>query len=441
MSQQPLNLRKAIVIIKRFKAIVGLVAALGLLIGVGYTLLNPAGVSSTAIVSLPSSVRSAPTEVVIADSDPVLSVAASKLGAGVSPDKLRGEVNVTSPTNYLMSFTATASTTSDSEAIANAVAKSYVAYIASPGSPVDHIDAALFQPAVAGSPPSLLEAMLITGLVGALVGAVVGSVAVLAIGRRDRRLRDRDQIANSIGVPVIASVPVAHPTDPAGWASLLENYQPQAVHCWQLRTVLRYFGIGGQTAASSPGDGVAGAARGGDGVSLCVVSLAADPGALALGPQLAVYAASQGIPTALVIGPQQDAEAAAVLRAACAAPLMSLALPSQLKVVVHDDQDFDQVEGTVLNVVVTVVDSRAPRIPTTIRTNATLLGVSSGRATAEQLASAAVAAGVDGREVSGILVADPESTDKTTGRVPQLIRPSRRRLPSRMKDVVTESAR
>jgi len=76
-----------------------------------------------------------------------------------------------------------------------------------------------------------------------------------------------------------------------------------------------------------------------------------------------------------------------------------------------------------------------------VRTTAAVLGVSAGRATAEQLARAAVAAGADGREVAGILVADPEPTDKTTGRVPQLIRPSRRRQPSRLKGVVTESTR
>ena len=45
-----------------------------------------------------------------------------------------------------------------------------------------------------------------------------------------------------------------------------------------------------------------------------VLSLSSDPRAIALGPQLAVFAASQGIPTALVIGPQQDATVTATLR-------------------------------------------------------------------------------------------------------------------------------
>ena len=57
-----------------------------------------------------------------------------------------------------------------------------------------------------------------------------------------------------------------------------------------------------------------------DSFSLTVLSLSTDPRSLALGPQLAVFAASQGIPTALVIGPQQDADATATLRTACAVP-------------------------------------------------------------------------------------------------------------------------
>ena len=43
-----------------------------------------------------------------------------------------------------------------------------------------------------------------------------------------------------------------------------------------------------------------------------------------------------------------------------------------------------------------------------MRTTATVLGVSAGAATAEQLARVAVVAAADGREITGILVADPD---------------------------------
>jgi len=441
MSQEPLDLRKSIVIVRRLKVVVGIVSACGLLVGAAYGALSPPGASSTAIVSLPASTRSTVTEVVIASSDPVLAMAAKKISPPVTVDQLRRDVQVTSVTNYLLSITATGTTAGDSEAIANAVANSFIAYVGDSQSPVAHVQAQMFQPAVSATASSRLETTLIAGVLGALAGAIVGCVAALAIGRRDRRLRSRDQIANSIAVPVLAAVPVGRPSDPAGWAELLVNYQPQAVHAWQLRTVLRYFGVTGQALVVTQGDGAEQAAARDDGVSLCVVSLSSDPGALALGPQLAVFAASQGIPAALVIGPQQDADAAAALRTACAALPSSPDRPSLLRVAAADDQDAGQQEGTLLTVVVVVVDDRAPKMAAAVRTAATVLGVSAGRATAEQLARAAVAAGSNGREVAGILVADPEPTDKTTGRVPQLIRPPRRRLPNRLRGVVTESSR
>ncbi len=76
-----------------------------------------------------------------------------------------------------------------------------------------------------------------------------------------------------------------------------------------------------------------------------------------------------------------------------------------------------------------------------MRTTATLLGVSASAATAEQLARVAVSADDDGHEISGILVADPEPTDHTTGRIPQLSRPTHRRQPTRLKGITTEITR
>ncbi len=62
-----------------------------------------------------------------------------------------------------------------------------------------------------------------------------------------------------------------------------------------------------------------------------------------------------------------------------------------------------------------------------MRTNATVLAVTSGAASAEQLARVAVSVSGDGRDITGILVADPDSTDRTTGRLPQLTEMPRRR--------------
>ena len=243
-----------------------------------------------------------------------------------------------------------------------------------------------------------------------LAGALVGVILSLAIGRKDRRLRERDEIASSIGIPVLASVPVEHPSDAAGWTRLLEDYKPASVHAWRLRAALQQLGMTGPGQSLYNGD---------SSFSLAVLSLSSDPRALALGPQLAVFAASAGIPTALVIGPQHDAGIAATLRTACAVPpSASSKRPSLLHVVVTDDGAVDEQPEVALSIAVGVIDGRAPELPEMMRTNATVIGVTAGVATADQLARVAVAASSDGREITGILVADPDPADRTTGRIP-----------------------
>jgi len=73
-----------------------------------------------------------------------------------------------------------------------------------------------------------------------------------------------------------------------------------------------------------------------------------------------------------------------------------------------------------------------------MRTTSTVLGVSAGAATADELARVAISAADDGRAIAGILVADPDPADRTTGRMPQLARPGQRRTPTRMNGTTTE---
>ena len=133
---------------------------------------------------------------------------------------------------------------------------------------------------------------------------------------------------------------------------------------------------------------------------------------MALGPQLAVFAASIGIPTNLVIGPQQGVNTIAALSAACAGrPPASSGGLARLHVDVYDGPDAGGLPDTALTVVVATADSQDPRMADMMRTTATVLGVSAGRATADQLARTAYQAGADGREIVGILVADPDPKD------------------------------
>jgi hypothetical protein len=290
----------------------------------------------------------------------------------------------------------------------------------------------LLQSATSAAGLRPLEVIIIDALIGAISGVLIGAIIALAIRRGDRRLRDRDDIANSIGVPVLASFPVAHPSDAAGWTKLLDDYKPAVLPALQMRKALHHLG-----AAAVDGDNWDYDGR----PSVTIVSLSSDRRALALGPQLAAFAASQGIPTVLVIGPQQDPDATATLRTACAvSPSASSGRPSQLRVTVADDR-VEVPQDAALTVVVAVVDGRSPRIPDTMKTTATLLGVSPGTTTAEQMARVAVNADAYGREITGILVADPEPTDQSTGRIPQLSRPSHRRLPTRLRGISTEIRR
>jgi capsular polysaccharide biosynthesis protein len=451
MSQQTLDLRRSIQIVRRYRFLVSIGAVLGLLGGAAYFMLSPPPMfASTALVVLPQAAAESgaantaaggpgtssymATQVVVAGSDPVLSGALPRVSPAVSLETLRGEIRVNSLTDSILSINANGQTAAQAEATANDVARSYVAYVGSARSDVGRVPAAVLQPATSAARPTPVKRLLVDGLLGVLGGLLAAVILSLAIGRGDRRLRERDEIANSIGVPVLASFPVAHPADAAGWVKLFENYEPEVVHAWQLRRLLQLFAIAGITM----GDGGEG-----DGCSLTVVSLSSDRRALALGPQLAVFAASQGIPTALVIGPQQDIDATATLRTACAAPApASSKRPSQLRVAVHPGGDVLHGQpDAVLTVVVSVVDSRSPRVPEMMRTTATVLGVSAGAVTAEQLARVAVNVAANGREINGILVADPEPTDRTTGRIPQLARPVQRRLPTRLNGLGTETRR
>jgi hypothetical protein len=97
----------------------------------------------------------------------------------------------------------------------------------------------------------------------------------------------------------------------------------------------------------------------------------------------------------------------------------------QLRVAADDRDDLNQPDAA-LSIVVTVADGRAPLNATPARTRATVLGVSAGAATAEQLARVVAGEAANGRLIAGILVADPDPADPTTGRLPQLARPARR---------------
>jgi capsular polysaccharide biosynthesis protein len=430
MGGQALNLRRSARIVWQLKALVGAVIALGFLGGAVYTVLSPAVYQSSALVAIsPSVVIASQTPVVT--SPPVLATALDGVDRGMPLATLQHRIYVEGAAVGLMSIVAEADSSRQAIDTANAVARSYVAYVG-PGSNITAgpVPVQLFEPATSAEGTTLAWRLFYAAGAGVVAGVLVGVTIALAVGRANHRLRERDEIADSIGVPVLASVRVSHPVRPAGWARLLDRYQPAADDAWRLRRVLRALGHSGPAGADlTPADRS----------SVAVLSLSGDHKALALGPQLAVFAASQGIPATLVLDSRHDTKVTAALRTACTEA--GRQAPGRLDVRVTDNDNAVPAftPGRGLAVVVAVVDSRAPRVASTMRASTTVLGVAPGAVTAQQLARVAASAAGDGRDIAGILVADPYPADPTTGRLPQLARLGQRRMPRRTTTAVTET--
>ena len=129
---------------RRRKVLVGIVAALGLLAGAAYAWLHPPLVKSTALVVLPQAVQSAgtanstgagggattgtdsymATQIFIVASNPVLSGALPYVSSAKSLQLLRSGIQVTSPTDGILSISAMGRTAAQAETAANAVAHS-----------------------------------------------------------------------------------------------------------------------------------------------------------------------------------------------------------------------------------------------------------------------------------------------------------------------------
>ena len=256
---------------------------------------------------------------------------------------------------------------------------------------------------------------------------VVGLAAIVLLlrSRRDRKLRYRDEIADALGSPVIASVRSRVPRAAAGWTSLLEDYTPGTVDAWALRQALHQLVLDGSPVGrplAERGEGVEHTA-----MTITVITLSDDPRGLAMGPQLAAYAASSGIPTALVAG--QRHESAASLWAAFSQGRDEVRPGLLVDAHARDGHDVD------LTVVLAVVDRRKPELGALPESSVAILAVSSGSATAEELALTAVTADDAGSRIAGIIVADPDDLDRTTGRLLQHERAQQIPLPTRLTGV------
>jgi capsular polysaccharide biosynthesis protein len=530
VSTQELDVKTAWRAIRRGRRTVAAVAAAGLVAGLGFALLRPPLPTATSLVVLPpppanvsqntQGTQNIETQVFIANSEPVLKSAGQNLNPPLATEVVRSRVAVTAVTPDVLEFKARGTSAQQAMTLANAVAEVYLVFVTTdqklPGDLGKKTGARMLEQATTATGGNMLVHLAIYGFLGALLGGLAGAVIVLAIARGDRRLRLRDEIADAVGIPVLASVSSYHAKDISDWANLLEHYRPSAVDAWSLRKTLHRLGLD---------------AKDGPPVSLGVISFAQDDKARPLGPQLAAFATSIGIPTALVVdtvpdptpleitdragdaaddttidtavtkdevaaartGTEQEAKDAAtkydqsdnesatesegesteifdeeskpaprrtVAKAAGKAEVKAEIKPQaapEPKPASEPESELAKAESEIaasvaitpphrllgdgtrfgdipskvaLDIQLIVVDRDAPHLAGTLHTTTTIVALSAGTVTAEELARLAVAAAADDREIDGLVVTDPDPTDRTIGRVSKAQRRSSSRLPT-----------
>lgn len=454
MGEQVLDLRATGAALRRRLGAIALVGVVGAVLGAGVPLLRPPMYTSSSEVLLPTPVvvqNRAPdpdTQVAIASSQAVLGQAGKAVTPALSFRDLGRRIKVSAPSDQTLAFKASAPTAADAEALATAAAKSEVAYVAAASSQsedkgltsllhtlaqnVDQLHlsmrsakgaespqsaalsaqlatltgqlqtlttsitpstgaATIIQPASPAARPGFVGTYIVPVGGGLLAGLLLASALVLIGARIDRRLRSRDQLAAAVGRPVIASLAGKAARSIGGWHHLLAAYEPSPVDAWALRQVLRRVPAGADGRRT-----------------VTIVGLENDTRGMALGPLIAAYAASGGVTTELVLGdaPHSLGMATAMRRAAGTDVRPGLRISDG-----KPSTDAD------LTVVVTVV-SGVPAAANVLGEGhgPVLLGLSPGVATAKQVARAAMA-GDDHGEVVGVVVVDPDSGDRTPGRL------------------------
>lgn len=435
VSTQELDVKKSWRAVHRHRKIVLAAALVGLLGGVAAGLFAPPMQSATSLVVLPPppvtdledavGTHSIETQVLVAKSGPVLSSAGRNMDPPLTLDQTRDRVSVRAVTEDVLEVKARGTSGEDAIRLANAVTEIYFVYAATEnrdGNGAVRSGARVLESATTAQGGNIARHLAIRGSLGAVAGALLASLAILAIARGDRRLRLRDELANTIGAPVLASASSYRPRSARDWANLFEYYEPTSVDAWGFRKALYQLGIDAQ-----PG-GV---------VSLTVISFAEDDKAIPLGPQLAAFATSIGIPTTLTVDTHNEHTEALL----AAHPPAFMAQESSSHVLGNGSNGSgDRNRQVGLHIGLLVVDRTEPQLAGVGQSAATLVAISSGAVTAEELARLAVAAASDGRTIDGLIVADPEPTDHTTGRVAPAMRRSKLRRPAVIVDAKRRTA-
>jgi hypothetical protein len=275
--------------------------------------------------------------------------------------------------------------------------------------------ASVIQPASPGERPGYATDVLLHVLGAAAMLALLTSAVVVMTNKRDPKLRTRDELADSVGIPVVASLRARPPRSAGAWLDLMRTYDPDSTDGWALRRLLHSLVVDGEGGRGTRGP-----------VVVVVLSFGGDAGGLAVGPQIAAFAASTGLATELVA--MQEHRSAMHLWAACShipkqdsSPLPLVVGTAQTRPGAHtaDVSDEESREDPLaISVRMVVLDRDRPEPePGLVDGHVALLAVSSAAATRRNLADAVVAVDRLGLEVVGLVVANPDPFDRTTGRL------------------------
>jgi hypothetical protein len=175
-------------------------AAVGLVAGAAAATFSPVMVTSTALVVLPPAGQNAAaaaqgepdpftaTQEAIAGSNQVLSGALPDVRPATTLAGLRRDIQIASPTPYIIAVNAKGTTARDAEATANAVAISYIRYTGSAASPAGRVPAGLLELAARATGTAPLMRLLDGAMLGTVSGVLTGVIAAV-VGRR--RILDR----------------------------------------------------------------------------------------------------------------------------------------------------------------------------------------------------------------------------------------------------------
>ena len=414
MTEQPLNLRESLAAIRRRWILVAVLGLLGLFGGIFYASSHSPLPTAEASILLPTPTATADgtpstatkTATYIATSPVILTPAGQSLQTSPSARPGRASGPSHSRRRQHRPDRGSGSAVHAGPSPGERGGARYIQYSKENGLGV----ATVLSPATSVPNAQSTKSLILPGLMGLVVGSLVGTIAILIRARRDHRLRRRDEIAAAIGVPVLASLPADPRKSAADWVKLLESFEPPPTKAWSFNRILH---------SLVPDDFDSQ-------LVIRVLSFAGDGPALAIGPELALFAADAGIPTRLAPDGHQSQE---FLLMACAS-LRQAGYSGRLISFGTTEESWDHPLGRPtswddapkplehqLIVSVVTIDRSHPVLTSFV--GPTILAVSSGFAVRDDLARVALAATQDGFDINGIMVINPDPRDSSVGLVPR----------------------